>query len=626
MRRKSLPALLALLLLLLPTAHRGAAFAQAAGAPPPKGETGAAEAARRELERKALGLLEEALAGAEGLKLAENRVRAQSTAARLLWPRDAKAGRAAFKAAADGVAALNASVDTEDPQFYSAAQTLTQLRSELVQVAGQFDPKLALEFLRATRPPFAEAFQSAGLGHPSQEQMLEMTLANQVAAEDPRLALEMAEESLAKAFTTGLLNVINLLRSKDPAAASKLAVQIVRKLRPEDLRGNYEASAIAQQLIFMTRTQENPAPHSTGPTIIVSGTYAPTTSTPPVGAPPLLDAQTRRELVEKVLAAVAGGAHSQGDHNLFQALQTLLPEVEKYAPGRAAALRRRAEEMEGGLNPRARLARPFQEVLQSGTAEAMLEAAPKAPAEVRDQLYMQAAWRVFNEGGDAERARQILENVSNPQRRVQARRSIEQQAQWRAAQQGNFAAARQMVARLHGVEEKVTALLQLAGQASAAGDRQTARQALEEARGLAEGHGRGQQQFSQRLQVAGLYAQVDADVSFEMVEAAIARLDELIEAAYVLDGFGHDSFREGELRAQGGYVWNELISQCAQTLGALAPADFERASAGAKKFRRAEARTTAQLLLAQHILSAMPTPATDFQTGPRRHVRSGGRE
>jgi hypothetical protein len=43
-------------------------------------------------------------------------------------------------------------------------------------------------------------------------------------------------------------------------------------------------------------------------------------------------------------------------------------------------------------------------------------------------------------------------------------------------------------------------------------------------------------------------------------------------------------------------------------LAALAPADFERASAAASKFRRADARTTARLTLAANLLNT-PAPA-----------------
>jgi hypothetical protein len=308
-----------------------------------------------------------------------------------------------------------------------------------------------------------------------------------------------------------------------------------------------------------------------------------------------------------VLAAVAGGVPTQGGgYNLYYAFQALLPELERLAPARAAALRRQADELERNFNPYQRQMRPFQEVMQTGTVEAVLEAARKAPAEARDQLYTHAAWKVYNEGGDPERARQILENVANPQHRAQARREMEQRAHWRSVQQGGYAEARQAVARMKTPEERVQALLQIAGRAAAAGDAETARPALEDARGIVESQTRGQQQFGYRLQVANAYVQFDADASFEVAESAVGRLDGLLDAAEVLDGFGQESFREGELRPQGGYIWNELINQCAQTLALLARADFERAAAAAKKFRRPEARTSARLVLAQNLLGGFP--------------------
>jgi hypothetical protein len=563
-------------------------------APAPK-DSAAAAAARAELERKALALLEEALSASGELRLTENRVRAQVTAARLLWPRDAEAARAAFKAAADGVVELSAGVDPEDPQFYDAAQAVMQLRGEMVQIAGQFDAKLGLDFLRATRPAFAEAGAAAGFGQ--NEQVYELNLATRVAAQEPRRALEMAEESLSRGVTAGLLNVLNELRAKDPAAAARLAGAIVKRLRADELVNSHEASAVAQQLLQPTHTADGPSADSTGRAAAYVG------DAQARGVAPLLDEPTRRELVEKVLAALAGGAPNQpGSYNLFHALQALLPEVERYAPGRAAALRRKADELERGFNPQGRLLRPFEELMREGTVEALLEAAAKAPAEVRDQLYMNAAWKSFNEGQDPEGARRILESVSDPQQRAQVRRSIERQARLKATQQGSYAEARQLAARLSSLDEKLTTLLQIAGRAAGEGDAQTARQVLEDARALVEAEARGQQQFSYRLQIADAYTRVDPGAAFEVVESAIGRLDELLDAAAVVDGFGQEAFKEGELRAQGGYIWHDLIVRCAQALAALAPADFERASAAAGKFRRADARTAARLALAAHLL------------------------
>ena len=590
------------------------------------------EAARVELERKALALLREALEASLALRLAENRVRAQVTASRLLWPRDAEAGRAAFKAAADGVAELSAAVDPEGQQFYNAAQTVMQMRGELVQIAAQHDPKLALEFLRSTRPHFAEAFAAAGYGQ--QEQSLELALAARVAALEPKRALEMAEESLGRGATTGLVGVLNELRTKDPAAAARLAAAIVKRLRAEELSNNYEASGVAHQLLHMTRPTDNAQLGASGPQSsppVMTGRAVVVVSTSPSPAAPavaLLDEPTRRELVEKVLAALATSAPTQpGAYNLVQAFQTLLPELERYAPGRAAALRRRTDELERGFNPQGQMLRPYEELMQSGTVEALLEAAPKAPAEVRDQLYSQAAWKAFNEGKDPERARRIAESISNPQQRAQTRRSMDQQEHWKVAQQGSYAEARQMAARLPLVDDRVSALIQIAVAAAAAGDTVTARQALEDARALAEGQTRGQQQFGYRLHIADAYARFDAGAAFELVESSIGRLDELMDAAVMLDGFGQESFTDGELKpqTQGGHVWHDLLNRCAQTLATLAFADFGRASAAAGKFRRADARSVAKLSLASHVLNTHARPPRRDPRDPRPTVVIDGR-
>ncbi len=580
-----------------------ASNAQAARAQAPEPKRDEAEDARAELERKALGLLGEALAEAQGLRLPENRLRAQITAARLLWPRDAKAGRAAFKSAADALAEMSASLDPEDVQFYAAAQTVAQLRAELVQVAGQFDTKLALDFLRATRPAYGEGFDARGRS--SQEQTLELGLAGQIAAQEPQRAFELAEESLGRGgVSTGLLSIIHQLRTKDPALAAKLAAAVARRLRAEDLRQHFEAGAVAQQLLLMSRPAESLPPNTTAQ-LPYNGPVPFTVGTP--GGAPLLDEQTRRELFEKVLSAVASSQPGEGGaYNLTQVFQALLPEVERLPPARAAALRRRAEELERSVNPQLAQARAYQKVLQSGTLEELLDAAQKAPAEVRDQLYVQAAWRAFGDG-DAERARQIVENVSNPQQRGQVRRGMEQQTQWRALKQDGFAEARAAALRMKMVEDSVPALLQLAQQMTAAGDKQNARQALEDARGLIDAQTRGQQQFRYRLQVANAYAQFDTAAAFDAVESAVVRLDELLEAAAVVDGFFMEAFKDGELKPQG-YMWAEMVSQCAQTLSLLARADFERASSAGKKFRRPEARTLAQLVIAQSLLATLPLP------------------
>jgi hypothetical protein len=608
------------LLVLLSLVSSSAAVAQSPQTQ--DGSNGEAEAARKELEKKALGLLEGALAEAQGMKLAENRVHVQGIAAGLLWTRDEQAARAAFKSAADGVTALVAGLDPEDPQFFNAVQSVSQMRSELVQAVVQQDPKLALDFLRATRLPHPEALRGQGDWLLNQEQTLEASVAARLAAQDPRQALSMAEESLSRGATTGLADVLRQLNAKDPASASKLAAEIIQKLRAEDLAENGEMSGLASQLLAMTRpaessTQTLPA---NVPTVVVTGGLGYYPSNNPAPNSLSVDQQARADLIEKIIAsAMKAQPNRGGTYNLFNALQTILPELEKTAPARAAALRQRIEAMQRSLNPQNEAWRSYQELMQKGTLDSVLEAIAKAPAEMRDNLYTQAAWKAINEGNDPERARQIIDNISNPQQRVQMRRQLDQQAQMRAVQKGDYSGALQYASRFPTTEEKVSALVQIANTASSRGDKQAALQLLAAARGLFDGQPHGQAQFYSWLQLAQAYAPLDPDTSFTMVESAGAQLNELVEAAAVVNGFGQESFKDGELKTQSGYPWNDLINQCATALSTLARTDFDRASTDAKNFQRADTRVMAELLLAQNLLGTLSP-----RTSPGRPYRGRG--
>jgi hypothetical protein len=612
------------LLVLLSLVSSSAAVAQSPQ--PQDGSNGEAEAARKELEKKALGLLEEALAESQGMKLAENRVHVQTVAARLLWTRDEQAARAAFKSAADGVTALVAGLDPEDPQFFNAAQSVLQMRGELVQAVVQNDPKLALDFIRATRLPHPEALRGQGDLLFTQEQALETNVASFLAAQDPRQALSVAEEDLSRGATTGLLGVLRQLNAKDPALASKLAAEIIQKLGQENLNESVEASGLAAQLLTMTRPADPVTPPPSGsagpvtlnlyrPPDIVLGNVLPT-----VPSSLSVDQQVRADLIEKIIAtAMKVQPNQNGTYNLFNALQAILPELEKTAPARAAALRQRVEAMQRNLNPQNDAWRSYQELMQKGTLDSVLEAIAKAPAEMRDNLYTQAAWKAMNEGNDPERARQIIDDISNPQQRAQMRRQLDQQSEMRAVQKGDYSGALQYASRFPTTGEKVSALIQVASVASSRGDKQAALQLLNAARGLFDGQPHGQSQFSSWLQLAQAYAPLDPDTSFTMVESAVAQLNELVDAAAVVNGFGQESFKDGELKTQSGYPWNDLINQCALTLSTLARSDFDRASTDAKNFQRADTRALAELLLAQNLLGT-PTP----RTSPGRPYRGRG--
>ena len=116
-------------------------------------EASAAEKKKAQAERdkKTGALVDEIIKELQSLTLPENRIRVCVGLVGSLWPRDEKRARLLFKEAAASLNEIIAEVAREDPEYENRAQLIQQLRQEMVQVAAIHDPRLAIDFLRATR-------------------------------------------------------------------------------------------------------------------------------------------------------------------------------------------------------------------------------------------------------------------------------------------------------------------------------------------------------------------------------------------------------------------------------------------------------------------------------------------
>lgn len=565
----------------------------------------AAQQAQAEREGKALKLLEEIGAEAAGLRLAENRVRAQAAVAELLWPHDEEKARDTVRAAQASLAALAASLAPDDPRYQQHAQSANNLRREVVSAVANRDPKLALEVLRATRVAAPAAATATGRipFMPDVELELETQLAEQVAARDPKEALRMAEESLAKGVSGSLPGVVERIRATDPQAAARLAADIVRRLRTTNLSTNYEAANVASYLLRASRPPDAQSSPGAGAPLVLASSNA--------AAQLALDEQTRRELITTLVNAALAPSDAQGrgrGRQLYGTLQQVMPEIERLMPAQAATLRRRIAEnpQRAGAdvqNQRARW-REYEGLVNTGTADALVEAAAKAPADFRSHLYRAAAFKAANEGSP-ERARQIVTaNLEAGPEREGLLREIDQQSFWRASERGDVEAARELLARFRTPEERLGMLLSLARSlANREGKRDVIERLLEEVWSQTGGRARTHSQFSVQLQVAQVYAPFAPARAFEIMESSVEQLNELLAAAAVVDGFGQEAFEAGELKSEGGYVWAMLIQQSGDQLGQLANIDFDRAAATADRFQRPEARLRARLSVARGVLA-----------------------
>jgi hypothetical protein len=581
--------------------------------------------AQAERQKKALDLLEQVVAEAQGLKLPENRLRVQWQAGDLFWEHDEARARAMFSQAAAGVSEMIQSLDSNDRRYASLLQAPLQLRQEMVNATAQRDPKLAYDLLLATRPPVTASTPTAS--QQNAESNLELNLLSQIAAADPRLALQNAEAALDKGqFSSSLARLLAQLQEKDKGAASKLKDKMLKRLRPETLLSNAGASSLALSLL-------RPGPRLANAQ--ASSAEAQANSSQPQ---PVLDEMAFRELLEAVVAAslsaaprnsgqpgatvppvwlnaapsapsaaraeqVSAQTLQNNARNLVNGLRSLLPQVDQYLPARSQAVRQKFAEM--GIKPNSVVITPeLSNLMRQGSTDDLLRAAARASSpDLQSMLYRQATSKAISEG-NLERARQIATQSLDPKQREGVMREIERHQTMHNALAGKIEEARQTLATMKTDAERVNWLTQVAGLAVKKNDPKLALQFLDDARTLVSRRVENYQQFEPQLRLARAYAQVDPARGLEILEPGIGQLNELLAAAAALSGFELRVFKDGEMLLQGGGQLTSLVARYGQELARLARGDFERAQAVADRFQRAESRLIARLAMARGILRA----------------------
>lgn len=547
---------------------------------------------KKELERKTFALLEEIISGAATLKLPENRALVQSSAADLLWTRDEKRARALFREALDNL--REATPQMPAPMSHekmAAYRKFLHQRQEVLQIVARRDADYALELMRATRTQMSPPPQP-GSRRLDEETRLEQALAIQIAANDPKRALAMAEDSLSKGLSFELLNLLGQLNAKDKDLAKQLATDIISKLRSENLATNTEAAWLAVMFLRMSVRSEE------------AGTFFLANASAGAKKPYTLDERQLRDLLEMVSTAAL--AESSNDV-LLTFLHQLMPEIEKYLPERAAALRSRIMASTRKLEPQERIRIEYDALIQRGTVDALLEAAMKAPEEARQMLYEQAAWKALYKDRDAGRARRIInDQIRDSSTRERMLQDLDRVSLWQAMREEKMAEARQALSSLKNKEQRAGVLAQMAFLAATRKDKKLALQLLEEARPLLSLKPKTDTQLYTVLQVVRVYALVEPARAFEMIESLIDQANDLLSAASVLSGFFVPSgvFRKGEMVLPPGYSNVSVrFRQFGKELAALALLNFERTKAAADKLQRNEARIMARLFIAQGVLS-----------------------
>ena len=588
------------------------------------------EKEKAQREQNAYRLLDQVIDEAQSLHLAENRVRIQINAADMLWDQNQARARSLFSMAAESVAELArtqvATINRSGPRgpnFAPPNLRSFQLRQELVLTAARHDATLAYQLLASTKPPVPQTTDDVRGGRPAitSDDALEQALLSRVAALDPKLAAQNAEQMLDKGqFPFTLPQVIAQLQKQDPDAANKLADKIIKKLQATNFLSSPSAGALAQtMLVSGPRPAGEPAADpkqqsSRGwPAVLEQSAYVDLLSTLVDAALKVTpSAQGSQRAARPIMGRNTGPQQptdAQQEQNnarrLLASLQSMMPMVDQYLPAKASQVRQKMTEMGMPPNPGMSMTQMLNGTPGGEpTTDALVQAAATAPQQMQSRIYQQAAYKAIEEG-DTERARQIATDHLQNNARDAVMKRIDFREMTRKAEATRIEDVRQAVARLQSDNEKLDLLIQVANDTQK-NNPKLALQVLEDARAITNHRATGYDNFEQQLKVAHAFASIDPARSFEVMDPGISHLNELLSAAALLSGFEMNMFRDGEMAIQSGNGLTSTINRFGQELALLARSDFDRSESLAGRFQFPEARIMVRMAIVQGLLGTKP--------------------
>lgn len=534
--------------------------------------------------KQALEMLEAIATSIPSLRSADNRIYLSTTVADLMWSYDEKRSRALFETLQKEVSSVIASLNPGEQRSINLLSQIQQQRREIIDRMAQRDPEMARSFMRATRPP--SSMMPRG-NHYWSETNLELHLAGLIAQKNPQQALKIARAGIRKGVTYSVVSVLHNLFSKDPEAARTLHSEIIDRLKTSDLASDYESSNAAWNLL---------------------GSFQ----------PPQATDDTYRSLVELLATSVLNvRPDARNGNSIVQnasgQISSYITVFEKYTPGKVGALKQWNQQLARTQDPGSALSRELSELSQKGSVEDLLELVGKNLKEHHSQIYQHAAQKAVN-NGDGTRALQIIaEFIPEGSERVQMLEQIHQQLFWACLNANKIAEAIQVLERIQGVEQKFHLLLALANNVQSRGEKKQAASFLSEANALLDTFPRNSQRLTFQLQLAQAYASLDPQQTVALLQPVIVLVNQLVEAAAVLDGFENSYLSQGEWMKRNHTNLGNVVNSIGQNLGLLARVDADGARSLSNQLERPEIRLMAQLEIAQNLLNTGRVSHSNFR-------------
>ena len=230
--------------------------------------------------------------------------------------------------------------------------------------------------------------------------------------------------------------------------------------------------------------------------------------------------------------------------------------------------------------------------------EELVSQAANFPANLRSQIYYQAAEK-FAQKGNIAQAEKLIKEIYPDQTDSYVSRWQQNLAN-KATSEGKFNEARTLISQISNQEIQINALIYLAStvfQKNKEENKELALSILDEARSLIPDQPESYQEINSLLNLAANYAPIEPARAFSIVESLVPQMDELSQAQAVISKYQpNNAFRQGEfLLTQGSYAYGAYF--LAILLRTLKQNDSARVLQITNRFSRLDVRLSIQIQL-----------------------------
>lgn len=546
------------------------------------------EAAKGRSERQ-VALIEATKAELQTLKLGENRAGLGVRLASLMWRTDAELARGMFLTAANELIDAQSQAESASRKTPGQQELLSggSLRNQVLNTIAGNDAEMALALLVKTRPagiaraisaqPESKKINLSG-NYPylvQNETAMEQRFLKLAADQNPERMITLLKTALAKGLTNETLSLLKKLHDKDPAEAKTSGAQIIDKLTGAKFSFTEPAgSQLAQYGITLVN-----------------------------------DAMQRRDradksfrfeesqikgLADKLIAFYLGAQTGYLNHSIIAI-------AEKYSSANVEKFK----EMSKNTRYRGDF---FQDpevqalIKPETSATEVLAAAKKATTQNRHVLFDNAINKLTQQGNLDAVAEVIADNYEG-EALDNAMNNVRSQQASRLTNEGRFAEAELIIDQLPE-NARNQQLLNLANSIYHKDrvENKTYATALigKVHTSLAE-RPENSGDMSNYMQVINAYANIESDEAFRMFEQLIPQVNNLADAAAVLNPFqGNGNVRNGEFVVSNGLSYGNFGFDLG-VMSRFAQKNFDQTIRLIEMFSRPETRISLRLQIAESL-------------------------